>query len=301
MVAKITVIGDVMLDVYHFCKGRDNPESSAPCYTVERTEYKPGGAGNVAANLACLGSTCELISVLGRDDPALRIEEMIKSRGVIPLFIRDNGRKTVVKERYLSSQDARYHFRVDSEERRDIDEREVDDIIYRARDSSLILISDYDKGVISRGLVNKLKTLGIPIIADIKPVHKPFFKDVFLVKPNVREVREMTGLEDEIEAAKVLQRDLSTNVLLTQGEHGISYFGLNGNRIDVAPSLNKNGVLDVTGAGDSVIATFSHFLNKGRRIGECVWLSQLAGEISVQHPGCYQVSEEELLERLDRY
>lgn len=295
MAGKIAVIGDVLLDVYHFCKNRENPESSAPCYTVERTEYKPGGAGNVAANLAKLGSSCELLSIVGEDENANRLEEMLLKFKVTPIISRDRNRNTIVKERYLSANDGRYHFRADFEKKEYIHTGQVEDILKKIEGYSLILVSDYNKGIISQELMTGLKRKDIKIIGDTKPEHKNFFIGVDFIKPNLKEAREMTGLKDEFQVVQSLMDDLRTNVLLTKGKDGLSYFGINGEVYHEKSTLPAQQVVDVTGAGDTVIATFCHFLNKGFKIKECVRLANKAGEISVQYPGCYQVSEQELL------
>jgi bifunctional ADP-heptose synthase (sugar kinase/adenylyltransferase) len=109
----IGIIGDVLLDKYDYCSNRENPESSAPCYVVERTEYKPGGAGNVAANVSSLGSKSILVSVIGNDDNARILENILQ--GMNTHLIRDSKRPTIVKERVMSVQDGRYHFRKDIE------------------------------------------------------------------------------------------------------------------------------------------------------------------------------------------
>ncbi|MEK6884543.1 MAG: PfkB family carbohydrate kinase [Nanoarchaeota archaeon] len=303
MTGKIVVIGDVILDVYHHCKNRENPESSAPCYTVEKTEYKPGGAGNVAANLVKLGSDCTLISVVGRDEEGKKLENILQQKfNVNSNLVVDPARTTIVKERYLSSGDGRYHFRADFEKRGYIDVSHVDAIIEKVKDYSLILISDYRKGIISEDLMKKLKKLGIRIIADTKPEHKDFFEGVYLIKPNIKEVRTMTGIEDELKAAKNLVGKLKTNVMLTRGKDGLSYFDKNTKkRYDFPPTVSSDKVFDVTGAGDTVIATFAHFFMKGEKLEDSIRLANIAGGISVQYPGCYQVSEEEILAMDKKY
>ena len=292
---KIAVIGDVILDVYHFCNNRENPESSAPCFTLERTEYKPGGAGNVAANLARLGSECVLISVVGEDEESRKLDRILNSFNVKSCFIQDIKRETIVKERYLSANDGRYHFRADFEKKAYIESAHIGEILKRIEDCSLIIVSDYNKGVISKELMEQLKKRNIQIIADTKPSHIDFFNQIDLIKPNIKEVREMTGINNELEAAKFLCQKLQTNVLLSRGKDGISYFGKLGERYDFSSSIPSEKVLDVTGAGDTVIATYAHFMNKGKSPADCAKLANIAGGISVQYPGCYQVSEEEIL------
>lgn len=297
MPKKIAVIGDIILDAYYYCKNRENPESSAPCYTIERKEYRPGGAGNVASNLVKLGSECKLISVAGDDENLKKLEKILKEMEVETVLIKDKRRQTIIKERYLSTTDGRYHFRADFEKKEYIQKKHAERMVKEIKDCEIILISDYDKGTISKKLIYQIKKTGAIIIADTKPIHRKFFKKTFLIKPNVKEVREMTGINDEIKASQKLQKELQTNILLTRGKEGISYFGMNHERYDFPSVIEKEKVFDVTGAGDSVIATFCHFLNKGYSIEECVKLSNKAGAISVQYPGCYQVSEKELFDR----
>ncbi len=297
MIRRIAVIGDVMLDKYDYCRNRENPESSAPCYTTERTEYKPGGAGNVAANLVSLGSFAELISVVGVDPEAAVLTEVLDRFSVPYRFIRDKTRQTIVKERTVSISDKRYHFRKDRESREEINDNHVLDIICKIKGFDTIIVSDYDKGVVSERLMQRLKGLGIPIIVDPKPVHKKFYRNAFLITPNIKEAREMSGLEDELLAAEKLAKELNTRVLLTRSERGISYFGLaaeRDRRIDFAAEAKE--VYDVTGAGDTVTATFTHFLNKGCSIRRAVRLANKAAGIAVGHLGCYQVSEKEILD-----
>ena len=145
--------------------------------------------------------------------------------------------------------------------------------------------------------MERLKSLGIPILVDPKPNHKNFYFGVFMITPNVKEVREMTKLEDVVAASEALARDLNTRVLLTKSEEGISYFGLPQDediRFDFPAEAKK--VFDVTGAGDTVIATFAHFFNRGYLLKEAARLANRAAGIAVAYPGCYAVSEREILE-----
>lgn len=288
----IAVIGDLILDKYDYCSNRPNPESSAPCYTVEKTEYKPGGAGNVACNLSSLGSKCLFVSVVGEDENARLLEELLKSFSIQVNLIRDSERSTIVKERVLSITDGRYHYRKDIEKKIYIDSSHVEEIIDLVRNVQIILVSDYNKGTISEKLMQELKKLDIPIIVDPKPNHKDFYKNVFVVKPNRSEVREMTQLQDDIEGAKQLHKELNANILLTRSEEGIYYYSKEEEFL--FPTVTKK-VFDVTGAGDTVIATFTHFYSKGYKIEDCVRLANKAGGVAIQYPGCYHIQERDLI------
>lgn len=295
--SKIAVIGDVMLDKYDFCRNRDNPESSAPCYTVERTEFRLGGAGNVAANLKKLGDSVVLIGVVGEDWASHEIGRILKSQGLDNLLIRDPSRATIVKERVLSASDGRYHFRKDIEKKQYIGEHHVRGILENLGDIQDVIISDYNKGSISLDLMQQLKARGYRVFVDPKPNHSEFYQGVFLLTPNVKEAIEMTGLSNDLEAAQQISTRLGSRVLLTRSERGVSYFGRVGDpdqRFDLPTEAKK--VFDVTGAGDTVIATLVHFLSKGAGMREAVRLANKAAGIAVGYPGCYQVSEEELLD-----
>jgi D-beta-D-heptose 7-phosphate kinase/D-beta-D-heptose 1-phosphate adenosyltransferase len=296
MAEKIAVIGDIVLDVEHYCINKPNPESSAPCYLVKETRYRPGCAGNAAANLAKLGSDCTLISIIGEDERANRLENLLKNPKIKLELIKEKKRNTIKKERYRDLIDGRYHCRADhgEEAHRYIEKSQADEIIQKAKDYSLILVSDYNKGVVSRELMEGLKRDGVRIVADVKPVHKDFYKGIFMIKPNIKEVREMTKIDNEILAAETLGKELQTNVLLTRGKDGVSYFGLNGERYNFNSEIPSDKVIDVTGSGDTVIATFCHFFGKGYSLNDCIHLANNAGGIAVQYPGCYQVSEDEL-------
>lgn len=289
--SKIYVIGDVFLDKYDFVTNRDNPESSAPCYIVTKTEYKPGGAGNVAMNLLSLGSEVELISVIGDDSSAEILKQLFFDAGLTTSFIQDKSRATILKERVIANTDGRYHYRKDVEKKQYINQTHVEDILAKIDDVDYLIISDYNKGVISKELLECLKKRKPRIVVDPKPNHKDLYKNVFLITPNIKEAKEIANLDNDIESATWIQENLYTQVLLTRSEKGMSFFGKE--RFDLTADAKK--VFDVTGAGDTVIATVTHFLNKNYSMFECVSLANRAAGIAVSHPGCYSVKESELI------
>jgi len=292
---KIVVIGDVMLDRYYYCKNRNNPESSAPAYISRRKDiiHKPGGAGNVAANLASLGSDFKLVSLVGEDADSKILIDSLNELKIPHKFIYDEKRETIVKTRALDILDNRYHFRFDIEEKLEISENHIEEIVKEAENSRFIIISDYNKGIINSNLMSSLKNLDIPILVDPKKENIEFYKNVFLVKPNSSEVREMAKKEDDLEAAKSLAKILNSNILLTRASEGIAYFGLNGDFFSY-PSQPNGELKDVTGAGDSVIAAFAHFYNFGKSLEECIRLANKAGSVAVGHSGCYHIKESDL-------
>ena len=293
---KIVVIGDIMLDRYYYCSNRNNPESSAPAYISSKKNiiYKPGGAGNVAANLSSLKSDFKLVSLVGRDPESAILINSLDELKISHKLIYDPRRETIVKTRALDILDGRYHFRFDIEDKIEISENHVEEIVNEAKNSKFIIISDYNKGIINSKLMSRLKSLDIPILVDPKKENIEFYKDVFLVKPNSIEVREMAKENDDLKAAKTLTKILNSNILLTRASEGIAYFGLNGDFFNYS-SQPIGELKDVTGAGDSVIATFAHFYNLGSKLEECVRLANKAGSVAVCHPGCYHVREKDLI------
>lgn len=293
---KIVVIGDVMLDRYYYCKNRNNPESSAPAYISSKKDivYKPGGAGNVAANLASLKANFKLVSLVGEDAESKILTDSLNSLNIHHKLIYDKKRETIVKTRALDVLDGRYHFRFDIEDKVGVAENHVEEMVEEAKNSKFIIISDYNKGIINSKLMSKLKNLDIPILVDPKKENFKFYKNVFLVKPNSAEAREMAKENDDLKATKKLTKILNSNILLTRAYNGIAYFGLNGNSFSY-PSQKIGELKDVTGAGDSVIAAFAHFYNSGKNLEECVRLANKAGSIAVSHTGCYHVKESDLI------
>jgi D-beta-D-heptose 7-phosphate kinase/D-beta-D-heptose 1-phosphate adenosyltransferase len=291
---KIAVIGDVILDKYDHCINRENQESSAPCYTVVSTEYKPGGAGNVAANLATLGSEVVLVGLVGKDQNARILEEVLAKYHIVARLILDDSRPTIVKERTLSVHDGRYHFRKDLETKvyalPDVSRKMLEEI----RDCEVVLVSDYAKGAISEDFMHGLMKMGKRVFVEPKPEHTSLYGGAFMITPNIKEAKAMAKIDDELLAAENLRRNLGCRVLLTRSEKGVSYFGLNGetDRLDIPAQARE--VFDVTGAGDTVVATLVHYHTKGRTVEEAIRLANKAAGIAVGHSGCYQVKESEL-------
>ena len=285
-----------MLDRYYYCENRRNPESSAPAYISSKKNiiHRPGGAGNVAANLASLGADFKLVSLVGRDPDSVILTNSLDELKIPHKFIYDKRRETIVKTRALDILDGRYHFRFDIEDKVNIASNHVKEIVKEAENSKFIIISDYNKGIINSNLMSKLKSLNIPILVDPKKENIEFYKDVFLVKPNSIEVREMAKENDDLKAAKTLTKILNSNILLTRASEGIAYFGLNEDFFSYS-SQPIGELKDVTGAGDSVIATFAHFYNLGKGLKECVRLANKAGSVAVGHSGCYHVKEKDLI------
>jgi D-beta-D-heptose 7-phosphate kinase / D-beta-D-heptose 1-phosphate adenosyltransferase len=299
MKPKIAVFGDVLLDRYDYCENRENPESSAPCHRVKKTTFLPGGAGNVAANLAKLGAEVTLFGIVGNDEHGKQLIDELSNLGVNQKILTDDNINTIVKQRILSAHDGRYHGRLDfGDSSSEIESLKSlkSQILFRiapllANGFDSCIISDYDKGFITPELVNEIKKIGVPIYVDPKQ-NKALYYGVELIKPNKKEISSMSGLVDYKEKANEISKELKTNVLLTLGGDGMYFAGKDGNSFSLP--ANKTEVVDVTGCGDTALATLVFYRTIGRTMKESIELANKAAGIGVQHIGCYQVSREEI-------
>lgn len=312
---KIIVAGDLMLDVYVRGRNKDNPElKGAPNLGISGLEYRLGGAANVARNLSVLGSDVFLIGKVGVDREAEKIKRLMERDSIPGKLLIDPEIKTTTKVRILHEGEGGYNygrlnyegiFMADNDginenlfPPRVITSKEVDEILEYSGDARVIVFSDYDKGMAEKRLIRELIARGIPIIADIKPPNKALFIGSYLIKPNSGEALKMTGLEDDIQAAKALRDELETRVLLTRSKKGVFYtsnFGETGEEF----SFPTNAVEvrgDTTGCGDNVIATYAHFrFTRGYNERKAVRLANIAAGIATQHVGCYPPTEQEIL------
>lgn len=287
---KITVIGDVMLDKTVIGDvSRISPEAPAPVIKVKEEFYTPGGAANVAANVSSLGGNVSLFGFVGKDNNAKILSEILFDKK-IRFFLNENS-KTTMKERIMLRRNYQ-HSRLDYEEtsskkfspeNKDIMKREINN-------SDIILISDYAKGVITEDLMNFLNSTGKKIIIDPKPKNLFLYTNSFLITPNEEEALEMSKKDNVHDAGKYLKETLNSNILITRGEKGMSFFS--GNEIEI-PTVAKE-VYDVTGAGDTVIAALSLSLASGASFEEAIIIANHAAGIAVQRAGTYQVKLSEL-------
>ncbi len=290
---KIAVIGDAILDKYIYGDvSRISPEAPIPVVLVTNIEYKPGGAGNVAANLARLGADADLFSIVGDDYNKEILRRSLQEFNVNSQLITDKDRPTIVKERYIAS--SQQLLRVDYELEDHLKSHHIDEIKTKFSRYDSIIISDYAKGMMSQDIMSFLKTQNIPIFVDPKPKNALLYSDVFFILPNVKECTSISHVEDDLDAAKKLRDDLNSNILLTRGSKGMALIKKNDDSIHLLETVARE-VTDVTGAGDTVIATFAFFYSKGYPVTESAELANKAAGIAVGKMGCYQVSLDELL------
>lgn len=304
--SKITVIGDSMLDEYIYGNtDRKNPESPMPLLNVEKEETKLGGASNVAHNIASLNWWVDLISMIGDDANGRKFTDLCKEAKInlIPLLFEA---PTIAKKRFLDSQYKQQLLRVDYERKFPITSEFIKEIeaILASSKPDYILISDYAKGIVQPELIASLKHISslqwTKILVDTKPQNISLFEWVYLIKPNFKEFCEMMGkkwienTDENIETlGKIFTKRYVTNLVVTRGNKWSSLITIDGNVHHVRPTEERK-VFDVTGAGDTFIATLAYALDGWYSLQEAVKLANTASGIVVEKVGTATITKEEL-------
>ncbi len=309
---RIVVIGDVMLDTY-IVGGvhRISPEAPVPVVLVSGEHSVPGGAANVAFNIAALGGHVSLVGVVGDDMAGMTLRALMEEGGVSPAHLHtDIMRPTTRKVRICASD--QQLIRYDEEVTMPVDSafaaRMARDIEVLAADVDAIVVSDYAKGAITHELVTHAVSVaadrGIPVLIDPKPQHASWYRNATLLTPNHHEARAMVGAlrnedSDDIEnLGNILTEELQSAVLITRGSAGMSLFGYEHRQMDI-PSFART-VIDVVGAGDSVVAAAALALATGADVAEASVLAGHAAALTVGKAGTTTVSNTELVDALAR-
>jgi len=304
----IAIIGDVMLDRYIWGNvTRISPEAPVPVVDVLRESNHLGGASNVAMNVKSLGAIPVLIGAVGDDANANDLRRIFGETNIITDFlVVDAQRPTTVKTRIIAG--SQHVVRIDFEHRKAIGEATQSKIIDKLEEhiSSLevIILQDYNKGVVTRELITKVtmlaKSRDIPVLVDPK-FHNFFeYTGVTLFKPNRKETedalgRKLTDEESIRDAAHALKTKLGAeNVLLTLGELGMVLLQRDDTITRIPTRARK--VADVSGAGDTVIATLASALGAGASIIEAAHLANLAGGLVCEEIGIVPVDQDALYE-----
>ena len=303
----ILVVGDLMIDNYLWGNtNRISPEAPVQVVDIEKETNVLGGAGNVVNNLVSLGAKVTVISVIGEDETADELTKMLQKIDVKHYLICDENRKTTKKSRIIVS--AQQIVRYDYESKNDITSDNeailVVKLLEMIHSFDIILISDYGKGVITESLMNKINfaalSLNIKVLVD--PKGKDYHKYIgsYLLTPNKKEVIEATGIDikDNDSLKKALKQLHNTACLripmITLSEDGIAYLDKKDNLI-ISPTVAKE-VYDVTGAGDTVLASLGYSLAIGKNIEESVKFANLAASVVVGKIGSATATIEEIEE-----
>jgi D-glycero-beta-D-manno-heptose-7-phosphate kinase len=310
--ATVLIVGDVMLDQFVVGKvSRISPEAPVPVVTYERDEYRPGGAANVANNVRALGGNVELVGLTGADSAGQRLRQLMTACGIgTSGLVVDPSRRTTTKLRVVTTRNlqvARIDYESDHEVTGDVEALMIAEVGRLIERANVVLVSDYLKGSITRPVMEKVvaagRTRGIPILVDPKVPHLHLYAGVTLVTPNDHEAEIATHLRvrttGEAVAAAQLFRDHTGcfDVLITRGEHGMCL--LNGpDAVHYAAAARE--VADVTGAGDTVIATTALSLAAGASLKDACGLANQAAGVVVQKFGPATLTQDELLAAVAR-
>ncbi|MBI1833735.1 MAG: SIS domain-containing protein [Candidatus Andersenbacteria bacterium] len=317
---RIMVVGDVMLDKYLAgIVERVNPEAPVPVLRAQQEREVTGGAGNAAKNAATLGAKVILVSVVGQDDMAARIDKAAQSEGYESRFIQDPSRPTISKTRFLAKiresnilsadpiEGSQQLLRVDWENRDKISgvvEEKVIQTIKQIAGNGIdgILVSDYDKGVITKNVAAAIMEVArkhnIVVAADLKPSNGPLFKGANIISPNRKEAHEYLGLDPiaqptgPAEIAKRLRERMDTGVFVTLGPDGM-YVNAGGVNQHV-PQDHVVKVYDVSGAGDTAVVTLLLSRLAGANPLEAAKLANAAGAVVVGKVGTVAITPDEL-------
>lgn len=303
---KIAVIGDIMLDRYFWGSvTRVSPEAPVPVIDLEHETFHLGGAANVASNLNSLGIKSILCGIIGNDNSAEMFEQICKERGIDPSGLyRDPNRPTTVKTRIIGNN--QQIVRLDREVRDSINKEGEDFILQTLKnnqDLDGIIFGDYDKGAVSERLIKEVlkyaKSNNIAVYIDPKFANFMYYKGVTVFKPNKKEASQALKIEiktndDVLNAGKLLLEKLNCqNVLLTLGDKGMMLFEANGkvHHVDTKARL----VSDVSGAGDTVIATLAACSSGNATIEESAIIANIAAGYVCGEPGIVSVTKDDIL------
>ena len=303
--APVLVVGDVMLDRYwHGGTSRISPEAPVPVVKVEQIEDRPGGAANVALNIAALGAPALLVGVTGDDEAAASLSDRLQAVGVKTHFQRIVGQPTIVKLRVMSRH--QQLLRMDFEQPFNTDAAalavEVEALLAGVK---VLVLSDYGKGALKNHqvLIQAALAKGIAVLADPKGKDFSIYRGVSLITPNLNEFETIVGhCVDEAELVAKgarMMRELELGALLiTRGEHGMTL--LRPDHAALHLPARAREVFDVTGAGDTVISTLAASLAAGEELPQAVALANLAAGIVVGKLGTAAISAPELRRAIQR-
>jgi D-beta-D-heptose 7-phosphate kinase/D-beta-D-heptose 1-phosphate adenosyltransferase len=307
---KVLVIGDLMLDVYY--KGNVNrvsPEAPVPVVNITSVNKNLGGAANVANNLSGLGCQVEIIGVLGNDDNGNDVLELLNRYNINHNLVKNKSLQTTTKARVVGGQ--QQIVRLDYEECASFDEEtthQLKEMIEKSvtiNTPNSVIISDYAKGVctmeICEFIIENCSKKNIPVIVDPKGLNWNKYNGAFMITPNLNELSEVLGEKIEnndlsvSNAAHHVKAKLSIkNLVVTRSERGLTLIGERENLHDRARTKE---VFDVSGAGDTVVATLAAFLSIGE-LKDVVKVANIAAGIVVGKPGTVAINKADLIEEI---
>lgn len=297
--ARVLVVGDAMLDRYWYgAVDRISPEAPVPVVRITREEERFGGAANVAYNAVSLGAQASLLTVVGQDDASHRLEDLVRNSGIQAHFGRDPRLQTTVKLRVIGRQ--QQLLRLDFENTPGHEALAMQTETFRRilPQHSVALLSDYGKGGLDHvsSMIATARALRKPVLIDPKGNDYSRYSQASVITPNRAELQQVIGHwrdEDELHTkAQNLRRQLQLDaILLTRSEEGMTLFDAEGHLHEKARARE---VFDVTGAGDTVIATLAALMGAGLSLRQAMPWANQAGGVVVGKFGTAAVTYEEL-------
>ncbi len=298
---KILVVGDVMLDRYWFGEvHRISPEAPVPVLKVERVDERPGGAANVARNIAALGAQATLLSVVGDDEAGACLERLLKQHdNLTALLHRDSSISTIIKLRAIARHQQLLRIDFETPPSHEVLHAALADFHAQLPFADVVILSDYGKGGLTHiaEMIRLARAAGKPVLVDPKGEDYARYSGATLLTPNRSEFRQVAGSwrdEAELNAkAQKLRSDLQLDALLvTRSEDGMSLYREGEVQHE---ATHTREVFDVSGAGDTVIATLAVMLAAGADLFDAMRIANRAAGIVVGKLGTAVVSREEIV------
>jgi rfaE bifunctional protein kinase chain/domain len=310
--SKVMILGDIMLDEYLFGRvTRISPEAPVPVVEIASTQLLLGGAANVAANICTLGDEAILVGAVGTDEASVKLAQILKERSISrEHLVNDESRQTTIKTRIIAH--SQQVVRADRESLHELDPECEARVMQRfmavADRIKAVIISDYGKGVITKSLLEKVLAVcqarGIFVAVDPKETHFFNYQKVSLITPNHHEAgfaygRRILNEKDLLEVGNGLLKKLgAAAILITRGAQGMSLFCNDSAPVHI-PTFARD-VYDVTGAGDTVIATFVSAVCAGATMLEAAVISNAAAGYTVSQIGTATISLVQLRTEVQR-
>jgi rfaE bifunctional protein kinase chain/domain len=297
--ARVLVVGDVMLDRYWYgAVDRISPEAPVPIVRITREEERSGGAANVAFNVAILGAQASLLTVVGDDEASRKLEAMLAKTGIRTHFGRDADLKTTVKLRIIGRQQQLLRLDFENTPKNELLASQTAAFENLLPSHDAVLFSDYGKGGLAHvgDMIAHARAQGKPILIDPKGTDYSRYQNANVITPNRAELQQVVGewtTEEDLTAkAQQLREQLHLDaVLLTRSEEGMTLFDAQG---QLHVSAQAREVFDVTGAGDTVIATLATLVGAGLSLRQALPWANRAGGLVVGKFGTATVTYEEL-------
>ena len=297
--ASVLVVGDVMLDRYWYGNvERISPEAPVPVVRITREEERQGGAANVAYNVVSLGAKASLLSVVGDDEASRKLEALVAATGIETHFGRDPDLKTTVKLRIIGRQQQLLRLDFENTPKTELLASQTASFARLLKEHRVVLFSDYGKGGLAHvsDMIAQARALGKPILIDPKGSDFSRYREATVITPNRAELQQVIGpwlTEAELQdKCQNLRQKLGLQaILLTRSEEGMTLFDAQGAE---HVSAQTRDVFDVTGAGDTVIATLATAVAAGLSLRQALPLSNRAGGLVVGKFGTAALSYEEL-------